>query len=345
MLTSLTFDGMNFPIEYFLCSDLKFLAVVCGIESATCTHVCIWCKCPSSERHDMTAEWSFKGNGARSISDIQVCCKQPKDKRFNCKNIPLFPTIPIHHTIVDMLHLFLRVTDNLFNLLVLDIRRKDALVKCTSESSLDSCNNLRKLESFLRQDCHIPFKFFYCKDVKDLRWRDLMGPEKLVVFSKINLPTLLPDLPNIDATQRLWKNFKSLYDTLHDEAISFSGAVKFEEDTKQWVKDFTKIYQTKHVTPYMHILAMHVPEFLKCYGNLVTFTQQGLEKLNDQMTIDFARNTNHNFRNLDALKQLMQKKNRVESLEDDEVQRKVRRYTCRNCHEKGHNKKTRKQKL
>ena len=109
---------------------------------------------------------------------------------------------------------------------------------------------------------------------------------------------------------------------LHDEAVYYSGTVK------QWVKDYTNIYQTKHVTPYTHILAKHVPEFLKCYGNLITFKQQGLEKLNNQITINFARNTNHNYRNLDALKQLMQKKNRVESLEDSKVHREVRSYTC-----------------
>ena len=231
--------------------------------------------------------------------------------------------IPIDHTIVDILHLFLRVTDVLFNLLVLEIRRNDAIVKCTNESSLDSCYYLPKLESFLHHDCHIPFKFYHCKDVKDLKWRDLMGPEKLVVFSKINLPILFPDLPNINATQLLWEKFKSLYDILQSETICFSNAVKFEQEAKQWVNDFASIYQTKHVTPYMHILAMHVPEFLKCYGNLVTFIQQGLEKLNDQTTVDFARNTNHNHRNLDALRQLMQKKNRVESLEDGKFQCKI----------------------
>ena len=69
-LTSITFDGMNFPIEYFLCSDLKFLALICGIESTTCTHAYIWCKCPASERHNMKTKWSFKGNGACTISDI-----------------------------------------------------------------------------------------------------------------------------------------------------------------------------------------------------------------------------------------------------------------------------------
>ena len=70
-----------------------------------------------------------------------------------------------------------------------------------------------------------------------------MGPEKLVVFNKIDLPTLFPDLPKIHGIQLLWKQFKNLYDKLHSETI-FS-AVQVEENAKQWVKDFTKIYQTK----------------------------------------------------------------------------------------------------
>ena len=35
----------------------------------------------------------------------------------------------------------------------------------------------------------------------------------------------------------------------------------------------------------------------------------------------------------------MQKKNRLESLEDGKFQRKVRSYTCSICHKYGHNKK------
>jgi len=338
-LTSIIVDGMKFPIEYFLCGDLKFLALICGIENATCTHACIWCKCPADKQHDMHFEWSFRGTKAWTISDIQACCTQPKIKNFNCAHIPLFPTIPIHHTVVDMLHLFLRITDILFNLLVLDIRRKDTILKFTSKSCLIA-NNLQKLQSFLNDDCHIPFKFYYYSEAKDLKWRDFMGPEKLVVFSKIYLPKLLPDLPNINVVQLLWKKLKSLYDVLHSERISFSNAVKFEEDAKQWINDFAKIYQTKHVTLYMHILVMHLGEFLQRYRNLVTFTQQGIEKLNDMTTIAFARSTNHNYRNLDALKQLMQKKNRSEHLEEENCQCKPRSYRCKNCNETGHNKKT-----
>ena len=71
-LKTLTVDQYNFEIEYFLCSDLKFLAIVCGIEAATSKYSCIWCKCPSSECYDMSKEWSFSDTekGARTNDDI-----------------------------------------------------------------------------------------------------------------------------------------------------------------------------------------------------------------------------------------------------------------------------------
>ena len=71
-----------------------------------------------------------------------------------------------------------------------------------------------------------------------------------------------------------------------------------------------------------HIIVTHyyIPEFLHTYANLVQFTQQGMEKLNDQTTTDFAQSTNHNYQNLEALEQLLYKKNRMEHLEDNGFQ-------------------------
>jgi hypothetical protein len=43
----------------------------------------------------------------------------------------------------------------------------------------------------------------------------------------------------------------------------------------------------------MHAFAQHVPEFLRLYGNIVIFSQQGLEKLNDLTTKHYHRSTNH----------------------------------------------------
>ena len=71
----------------------------------------------------MRKEWSI----SRTIQDIISCHTKPKPRNFNCSYPPLFCTIPIHHVIPDVLHLFLRVTDVLFDLLVMDIRRHDAI--------------------------------------------------------------------------------------------------------------------------------------------------------------------------------------------------------------------------
>lgn len=336
-MSTIQVDGTNFPTNFFLCSDWKFLAIICGIECAMATYSCIWCKCPSSERYDIEKEWSVTDSekGARNIAEI-ACSTKPKSRRFSCAHAPLFPTVPIDHVVPDILHLFLRVTDVLFNLLIMDIRRQDGIeLSLRSESSVTS-PRLSRLEFFLNDTCKIPFKFSICKDTKQLQWKDLMSPEKLVLFEKI---ILFPQMPKVDEMNSLWKDFTGLYQMLHRKNISQAEADEFGISAKQWVQDFTCVYQTKHVTPYIHLMAMHIPEFLKMYGNLVQFTQQGMEKLNDQITIDFARSINHNYRNLEALRQLMEKK-KIEFLEDHGFQRTPRTLISSFCHEAGHNVRT-----
>ena len=164
------------------------------------------------------------------------------------------------------------------------------------------------------------------------------GTGKNIFFGKINLVKEFPSIPNIANIQELWEEFKNLHKFLQNENISNLTARKFIADARNWVRSFTKIYLTKHVTPYIHILANHVPEFLEKYGNLVQFTQQGMEKLNDETTINFARSTNHNFHNLGALKQLIQKKNRIEYLQDTGNERKILTHKCSICKDTGHNK-------
>ena len=96
-----------------------------------------------------------------------------------------------------------------------------------------------------------PFQIFSQQRDKKLQWRDLMGPEKLVLFNKINLETLFPDIPNIKEMQKLWEEFKMLHRQLHCENISSDVASKFGKDAKQWVRNFLKIYQSKNIHAYI----------------------------------------------------------------------------------------------
>ena len=168
-LTSLTVYDITFQVTYFFCSDLKFLAIACGIESANATYSCIWCKCPSTKRHDMSKKWSITDTdkGAQTIEEILACYLKSKSKRFGCINPPLFPMIPIDHNIPDVLHLFLRITDVLFNLLITDIRRHDGITQAsTSSTKQNSTPYLQEFEVFINVTCKIPFHFLQTKKQK-----------------------------------------------------------------------------------------------------------------------------------------------------------------------------------
>ena len=88
----------------------------------------------------------------------------------------------------------------------------------------------------------------------------------------------------------------------------------------------------------MHALSQHVPEFLELYGNINCFNQQGLEKYNDQCSKDYFRSSNH--RNIEALRQMLLKKTRMQLLETMGVARMKNTYSCQNCNMTGHSSKS-----
>ena len=122
-LNKVTVEGKTYNIEYFLGGDWKFLACVCGLGAANQDYACIWCKCPRSQRYDIQRVWSLSNSaqGARSLEEISSFAKS---KKFNCKGTPLFNFIPIDHVIIDTLHLFLRISDNLTELLIRELRER-----------------------------------------------------------------------------------------------------------------------------------------------------------------------------------------------------------------------------
>ena len=135
----------------------------------------------------------------------------------------------------------------------------------------------------------------------------MTGPEKTRLFSNIDIPNLFPTHKKKAEVQLLWTNFFIIINSLSKKNCD---PVEFDQQAKEWVNLFTSIYQKKDVTPYMHCLGMHVSQFLSLHGDIISFSQQGLEKLNDIMTIYFQHSSNH--REKDALKQMLQKQNRIE---------------------------------
>lgn len=275
----------------------------------------------------MDKTWSLieSQNGARTIEEITSKSKLHKSNRhkFNCSKKPLFPFIPIKRVIIDSLHLFLRISDVLINLLIRDLRQFDA---CKNTTSVITYRN------FLNETCKIHFNWIM--DEKDIKWHDLTGPEKHRLFQNIDIPKLFP-IPKAKELQQLWKDFYDLIKQLSNTC----DANTIEKSAKEWVNSFVSVYQRKDVTPYIHAFAYHVPQFLQLYdGNISIFSQQGLEKLNDITTKHFQRGTNHH--DISALKQILQKHIRIQTLEEGGYQRKKSDTKCKICSKFGHNRRT-----
>ena len=339
-LNSINVDGKEFTVQFYLGGDWKFLALVTGIEAASSNFFCVWCKCPSDQKH-ITGIWSALNpkNGARTTNETQELSKQkrkPIDK-FCCIRQPLFPMVEIKNIVPDTLHLFLRICDVLVNLLILELRRLDGIEKFSKVNDLKKLKNISKYENFLHDTCKISFHFYQDKESKNLKWRDLMGTEKLKLLKHIKIPTLFPRFPNGDKVQSIWKEFLEIYNLLRLKAYMSAEEIKaFELKTKKWLEKFLEVYQTKHVTPYIHLLTSHIPEMLELHGSLAAFTQQGVEKLNDIITQDYFKSTNHR----DSLKQIMLKLNRLEDLSDAGCVRTKVKHVCSKCKQEGHNART-----
>ena len=149
----------------------------------------------------------------------------------------------------------------------------------------------------------IAFEWSVDKDTKKLSYCDLTGPEKILVFQKFNVKELnFGD--NIKIENR-WKSFIDIFGELKLDYSTDNEVDNLRQYVKKWTEEFLYLYQTIDVTPYIHGLRAHVPEFLQLYKNISLFSQQGLEKYNDQASKDYFQSTNH--RGIASLKQLMLK--------------------------------------
>ena len=97
--------------------------MVCGLDCANCNYTCIWCKYSKDLRWDMDKSWSIYdvSLGARTTTELQ------SSKKYNSSRVPLFPFIPLDHVVIHTLHLFLRLSDLLINLLIQELQRKNGV--------------------------------------------------------------------------------------------------------------------------------------------------------------------------------------------------------------------------
>jgi len=92
---------------------------------------------------------------------------------------PLFPTIPLHNVVIDNLHIFLRVSDVLINLLLVDLKRADAIERLNKFNKFDSekYKHLDAYQKFVSSLTVPGYKFWIGPNSKQLKIQSLTAPE------------------------------------------------------------------------------------------------------------------------------------------------------------------------
>lgn len=198
-------NNCTYKVEYFIAGDWKLLALVCGLGRVNEDYACVWCKCPRSEQWDTSKHWSIKNPpfGCRTIIEIET---YSWTKKFNSKAKPFFDFTPIDHVIIATLHLFLRISDVLIDLLIRELKRGDSIEEkkfwCIPQKQINTWPLMKSFSKTLVY--HLIFEL--TKTVKKLEYSDLTDPEKLKLFQNINTCSLLLGCINIKISNTSGKN-------------------------------------------------------------------------------------------------------------------------------------------
>ena len=193
-------------------------------------------------------------------------------KGFGYIEAPL-TSIEFSKACIDLLHMWLRISDKLEKLLVDKLTLLDYRTAKKNDDLSDK-PNLSKYINFMRYECNF-HKPYYISN-KQIEFRQLSGAEKLKLFETIDITKLFPNLQNVEKVDILWKSFFYIYVSVKNNSYSNMTRVDdIKKNCEKWVNDFTAIYQTVNVTPYIHEFGQHLWEMVKLHGDIGLFTMQG----------------------------------------------------------------------
>ncbi|CAF1105017.1 unnamed protein product [Brachionus calyciflorus] len=303
-------DGKNYKIEYFFCSDWKMSSIVLGLFSANSNFPCLWCEV---HKQDLYKIENFTPRSFEKQKKIVLSESKKKNPHFGYKTDPIISEIPHSNYCIDLLHLFLRISDVLFELLISDLAVLDKL-RFNSEFSEDKHQNLSKLFSFLKDKCGITVKIFKNETKSiNLAMNSLTGINRNKIFERMKLKNLFEsNLKNCDKIDEIWSKFYTIYTSLKKDTIPDADQIKLS--TSEWLNLFLSIYQRNDVTPYIHAFTNHLHQFVSRNININHFNLEGLEKLNDFTTCDYFRATN---KRKNSSEQILKKRCRIEYFEQN----------------------------
>ena len=157
----------------------------------------------------------------------------------------------------------------------------------------------------------VHFKFFKSRfSGGKWNWTSLMGPDKKKVIEHFPVSQFISGIRGQEI-EKLWREFFRLYKILRTPFLSDQEIDTFEIDAKNWIRTFYRategnynstsqkpgLYRKQDVTPYMHIFAQHMHQFMRQLKiknlSLRFFSTSSIEKKNhNQVIYVYLKNSN-----------------------------------------------------
>ncbi|POG69680.1 hypothetical protein GLOIN_2v1479902 [Rhizophagus irregularis DAOM 181602=DAOM 197198] len=203
--------------EFFFSSDWKFLATCLGFNAANSNNFCLWCEITKNQRGNGQNDWTI----SKSMSSLN---ENPTAYPGH-KLPPLFNMISLKNHVPDKLHIMLRITDRLWELVLQEIKNEGLFNDITRNIIIKEMENLK-----------IRFEFWNIHGTNNWNYTFLMGDDKLCVLRNFNL-TKLFDPERAALIKSLWYGFAELYDLLGEKT---TDPQYFRLKAKVWCELFLK---------------------------------------------------------------------------------------------------------
>ncbi|RHZ68619.1 hypothetical protein Glove_294g123 [Diversispora epigaea] len=254
-------DNVHWNIELFFSGDWKFIYIIMGLNAPNSKFFCLYCNCSSELRWNMDINFENTGNTA---------CKNRKPA--------IFPAIKQENYIPDELHLLLRISDILLECFFSDLMKKKEFSK-----------QIKPAIELAFQNIKIHFEFFQSKSTgKQWNWTSLMGPDKKKMLEKFPVSQFVYGICGKDI-EYLWREFYHAQNWVQLFCRPTQGSTNNSNQIQG-------LYQKEDITPYMHVFAKHISQFLQQLKekdlSLKFFSTSSIEKKNhNQVRLFFGGTT------------------------------------------------------
>ena len=146
------------------------------------------------------------------LCGISYCqsAQELRTKNYACIHVPMFP-VEYDNVIMHILHLFLRISDQLVRKFIQELRTKYNITKNQVYVDKSKCKNIIQIETFI-QGLAIDWHFVTNKGNGMMEYRDLSGPEHKQIQTNMKLQELIPWHSTLQEIKTIWKDFKELMD-------------------------------------------------------------------------------------------------------------------------------------